>query len=457
MALNLTLLFGDLGALVARLNSYQTLGATTLPADLALLVAQFDDRWLPAEGVASTYEQYRDDVSGWRDTLAGYCDRRLLDRDTVLDELALDSADLPRVLAELDRYLREQGQTVKACSCSLGAVTPASLPVNHGTGTAFATLTLDGYSKPGLDMPANIYYEGKPSELTVPAETMVLTCLTDSMQNGVAEGAESFRWDGGPHFNGLDVRTEGSGPGPILTVANANSLIVGRDFESFSSGVPTGWTRASGTTAQESTVAFAFRGTYCVRFDGDAVLHQSVSPSRLQSRRQYHLAVALRASLAWAPAVFRAYFYSADLGTTQEVFRVAGANFPVGSWSLFGGFTVMPSPVPDDWALYLEVSGMPSTEDVWVDSLSFDTVVYHGGVGCVVVAGGDPWQKNDRLTFTVANNQAGKFQDFFRRHYRVQLPSIQVGVDPSAMGLLAALQPMGGTLTTSTISDSLVA
>ena len=457
MALDYTTLFGDLGAIIARLNSYQTLGGTTLAADLDDLLTQFETRWLPHEGVAAYYEGLRDQVTGWRQGLASFADRRVQDQATVQDELRLRAAGLAEVLAALDRKMREDAKEVKACGATATDPEAAEEPANRGDGAAFVTLTLDGYNSPVRDGPASIYYDGVQTEMTVPSETMTLTCTADGVQDGLAEGAEVFGWSGGPQWPPLDVRAEGSGSGPSINVANGESLISGKDFDAFTSGVPSGWTVASGSgnTAQETTQVF--RGDSCLKFTGNAALTQAVSPTVLTGRRRYFVGVAARLSGALPGAQFRLYFTGTGW-SGPDVCSVTGTQLSASAWSLIGGFVTMPSPIPSDWTLAMAASGLTgSGVSLYVASMAFKPVDYHGGVGCVVVAGQTPWQRGDRLTFSVTNDGAGKFQTFARRHWRRQLPSVRTGMYPSAQGLLLLLQGAGGTTVTETVSDSLVA
>src|SRR5262249_45274602 len=115
-------LFTRLGVLISRINSYGALGTTTLPADLAAVLAGLGTSWLPSEGVAARYESMRDDVTAWRRGLARFCDRILTDRDTVQVPLGLTNASQAQVLAALIRRMRDDGQTVKACTVTAGAV-----------------------------------------------------------------------------------------------------------------------------------------------------------------------------------------------------------------------------------------------------------------------------------------------------------------------------------------------
>src|SRR5262249_45982669 len=145
---NYTKVFGDLGVLIARINSYGT-EANNLITDFTTLVTQFGTTWLPEEGIASTYETFKGDVVNWRTTLASFADQRLLNFDDVLSPLELSQGStIPDVLAALYTQMRADNQTVAACTCSAGAVTPPANPPNHGNGTAFPTLVLDGFNAP---------------------------------------------------------------------------------------------------------------------------------------------------------------------------------------------------------------------------------------------------------------------------------------------------------------------
>jgi hypothetical protein len=463
MSLNYTKVFGDVGSLIARINSYGTEASVTLPADLTTLVTQFGTTWLPEEGIASSYEDFKADVVNRRTTLAGFVDQRLLFFDDVLSPLGLSSgSSIDDVLTALHEQFLLDSQTVAQCNCAAGAVTAPTTPQNHGNGTAFPTLVLDGYNAPLVTGPADITYNGLPSQLVVPSETMTLICTADSVQDGLSEGGEEWSWSGGPNFPPLDYHAEGSGPGPGLTTANVNSLAAGGDFESFSAaGVPAGWVIDSGTAGasiKQDTTTF-FRGTSACVFTGDGTatlqLGQLIGNGGVQSARRYLLSIAVKASQTWAGGSVAVKFQSLSTGYVPgsgEQILVPSTAAPAG-WTLYSGFINLPTPVPADWRLLIQVNELPVNAKVWVDSLCFTPVDYHGGVGLNVVTGSSAWRKGDRLTFTVTNDGAGKFQTFWRQWYSRQLPSAVAGTFGTALTLpfLLLTQVAGPT-----ISDGLV-
>jgi len=462
MSFNYSKVFGDLGALIARINSYGTEAATTLPADFLTLVTQFGTTWLPEEGIASAYEAFKADVVSRRQSLAGFADQRLLFFDDVLAPLGLAaSASLDEVRTALAQRFLLDAQTVLRCTCAVGSVSAPATPANFGSGTAFPTLVLDGYSAPLANGPADINYNNQPSQLCVPAETMTVICTADSVQDGLTEGGEEWSWSGGPAFPALDYHAEGSGPGPSLTTANAGSLAAGGDFEDFAGGVPAGWTLDAGTAGLSvgpDTSTF-FRGTSSCLFTGDGSalvqLGQLVGSGGVQSARRYLLSLALKAGATWAGGSVVLKFQSAQTGYAPgsgEQVLVPSASAPT-AWTLLGAFVNLPTPVPADFRLVLQVNNLPVGQKVWVDSLCFTPTDYHGGVGLSLVAGPTPWRKGDRLTFPVTNDGAGKFQTFWRQWHRRMLPSAAAGTFGDALTLpfLLLTQTTGPT-----ISDGLV-
>ncbi len=430
MAISYSEVFGDLGKLISTINSYKSIATTDLPADLAALIAQFDDRWLPEEGIAATFEGLKGSITSWRQTLGGYCDRRLLDFDSVGTFLSLDrGASVQTIVAALRRKMVTDSETVLKCVATVGSVTAAS--GNAGNGTAYVTSILDGYNPPVVDGQANVAYNGLTTEMTVPSETMTLECLADSATHGLTEGAEQFSLTGGPVYSGLDYRAEGSGRGPAMVVADAgNNLLQNGNLEYWSSNIPASWSLTSGTAGthllQETGASNIYRGTSSAKFAGAGTtirISQSISPSRMQGRRRYFVGCAIKASATDSGATFKVRFSGTGYSEGSDLISVAGSGFPT-SWTRYGFFVTMPAPIPSDWALVVEALTLDTGKILYVDSLAVTPAIYHGGVGIALVAGSSRWLKGDRLTFTLANDDAGKFQTFFRKHYRAQLPSV---------------------------------
>ena len=84
----------------------------------------------------------------------------------------------------------------------------------------------------------------------------------------------------------------------------------------------------------------------------------------------------------------------------------------------------MPTDIPSDLKLVVKVTGTDTaTARVLIDNIAFGPVTYFGGTHVVLSSGTDKWLVGDKVTWTVANNNAGVIQTFFRKAFRLQLPS----------------------------------
>jgi hypothetical protein len=439
--------FTHLGAIIARINSYRALGQTTLPADLLTLVTSFGVTWLPPEGIAGQYEGFRDAVTGLRQGLAGFADRRLLDLETVTRPLGLQpGAGIEETLLALRKAMRDDSETVRACACAAGAV--AYHASNEGDGRVWVTSILDGFNAPVSGGISDWSYDGKASEMMVPGETMTLECVADAGADGLPEGGEAWSWNGAPDHGPLDVRNEGSGVGPGMQTANSGyNLMQNGSLDSWSSATKaSAWTNAAGTPARTTDAA---AGGYAAALGSGTTLTQPVPSGTLQGRRRYFLGFLAKAAAALPGASVSLSLQGTGFAPGSQA-SLDGATLS-SSWSHAGAFVTVPSPVPSDLRVQLEVAGGTVT----VDECVLAPAVYHGGVGVAVQGGTVPWQRGDRATFSVTNDEAGKFQNFFRKWYRAQLPSV---AGPPAQGmLLTLLMLMMPSQGVETISENLVA
>jgi hypothetical protein len=443
-------LFVHAGAIIARINSYQAVGNTTLPADLADLLAAFGTTWLPEEGVASYYDGLRDSVTGWRQGLASYADRRLLDFETVLRPMGLPvGSGLPEALIALRRAMRDDAQSVKACLCGVGA--PAYASANRGNGKAWLTTTLDGFNAPVAGGLADWSYDGEATQLAVPSETMTLECVADSVMDGMPKGGEAWRWWGHPDHGPLDVRSEGSGEGPgLLTADRGENLLSNGSLDTWgdSGSAPSGWSRI-GSVTRNSTVRLHGTG-YAATFGGAGSLTQRIPAGSVQGRRRYWIGFSARAAAALPGVSVQLRLEGTDFAP-GSVAQIDGSTFVADTWKQTGAFVTLPSPVPAD----LQAVASCTAGGVTIDGLTVAPAVYHGGLGAAVQSGSTVWQRGDRITWSVTNNQAGKFQDFWRRWYRCQLPC--VAGTPAQGTFLTILLLQIFSQGVETIADTLVA
>ncbi len=445
-------LFVRIGKLLKYINSHLADATTNLPAELKAIADLYEAADLTGQiaGLYGTYDGFKAQVVGLRRSLASYANNTLLDPVTVLSQLGLVTADINAVTAALIQQMIVDAKTVQQCATTVGGVTAAA--ANVGNGTALVTKLLDGYNAPLLGGRSHIRYAGLNSELAVTSETMTLVCTADSNVSGTREGGERFGWSGGAQYQALDYQTEGSGQGPTVPVANAGYFLVqDGDFENWGgtgNNTPTSWTIDNGTAGthifRESGAGNFHRGTYGMKFLGTGAqavigVSQAISPTTLKARRCYCVSVRIKASAVPAAGNIKVYFSGTGYAAAaSEKIDIAAGAFPTAAFTAAGSlqsfFVVLPALIPSDWKLVVEITGTLSNGvAVYFDSLALAEVVYHGGVGLCVVAGSTRFAIGDRLTFTLTNDDAGKFQKFWRTWFKAQLPSSGAPNIPEAL------------------------
>lgn len=430
MALSYSTLFTDLGLIIKKLNTYQTMAGTTFPADRDALDTELANFLVCTNRLKPLYDAGQRALVSLRQGLSGINTIRLQDQTTVLNELSLISPEINGVLRALYRRMTLDSESVDASVVTVGSVSYAA--ANVGNGAVYVSKVLDGVSSPGSGMPPNQLYAGVDSELSVPSETITLECIADSEVDHTTEGSERWSVQGGQAYPKLSWETEGSGQGPGITTFNASQIVANKDFETWSSNTPGSWTLTTGSAGVTKESTTIYRGTYALKFAGNAALlldmSQAINPARLTARKQYCLSIAVKASSV--PAAGNLVIKFTGTGYTassSEKIDIAAGSLPT-SWTLYKFFINLPAVLPANWALSITCTGpLSNGVNIFLDSISFAPVIWHGGVGIAVVGGSTNWLRGDRATFTLANNQAGVFQDWFRRWYGFQLRSDNAG------------------------------
>lgn len=390
------------------------------------------------EGVGSLYTGLKDSVTGMVNGLATHIDLILDDPETVREQLLglSSSAGFEEVLQELYDDMVDNSESVYPNTVTLGSVTTV---VGVGNGTVLVDKVLDGVTPPHPGFAANEGYVGLDSQLSV-TETMSLTCVQDEDSDGTPQGEEVFLWEGRPaQTDPFDWRTAGSGVSETVPSLASYSIIANGNFEAFDDNIPESWDLDSGVAGtnvvQEGTGADVYRGSYALRFDnptGDTVatikISQTIPIGSIVPNKRYCLACRVKATAGIAAGSLTIQFESPSggytAGSTERVLMNSAALAAQNTYDLEYFYFNIPAKVPSDMELVIKVTGtLTADESVWVDSLMFGPVSYGNGVNVVVIPGSDQFVRKDRFSFTVTNNQAGKFQEFFRKRYKVMLPS----------------------------------
>lgn len=336
MALDYTALFTDLGKIIGKVNSYNTLMATTLPADRDAIAAEVSTFLSIVGRCQTTYDGAQRNIRTLRQQLASLHDARLQDKTTVLDQLSLVSSSMSGILLALIRDMGTTSNSITANTVTLGSTTAAS--GNNGTGLVFVSSKLDGFSAPGRGMAPCQQYNGLASQLAVPTETVTLECVADDEIDHVGEGNERWSLKGGAIDDKLGFNTEGSGQGSGVNTSNFDtSLLQNKDLETWSTNTPGSWTLTTGSAGVTKESTTIFRGTYALKFAGNAALlldmNQAISPSRLSARRRYLCSFAVKASAVPAAGVLTVGFtgtgYS-QTAPTNDVWDVQISGTPTG-------------------------------------------------------------------------------------------------------------------------------
>lgn len=379
------------------------------------------------------HEGFKSNVFSMVNTLVGMANSVLVDRDLVIVNLPLGgSSDVNSVLTAMHAQMLTDSKSVTANTVTVGSVTATT--VNGTAGTALVDKVLDGFNAPGNGMMKIPTYNGLTSELSY-ADTVTLKCISDSESGNVSEGAEVFQWIGSaPHNSQFGWLSTGSGTRGSITVANSYTYFANLEFESFTSNAPASWTIAAGTAgthifAESSSVK---RGTYALKLLGDGaqanitLTQTPVSGQTLYPKRRYAITAWVKGTSSTSAGQLDIYFtgtgYTASSG--EKITMDATALSAATSYTLKSAYINLPAEIPDDFTLNIKVSGtLTSGKSVYIDGMTFSPVVYENGVNVVIVAGATKFLAGDTLVFTLANNDNGVLQTWFRKAYGVQLVS----------------------------------
>jgi len=272
---------------------------------------------------------------------------------------------------------------------------------------------------------------------------MTLTCSSDSYTDRQTSGQESFSLNGELAVSDRwGTETGGSGTGPSVRTVNSSTILSNGDFENFTSNAPDNWTIDSGAAGtsifRESTNYY--RGTYALKFLGTgavATIQLSQTPSSMTPRKRYLVSFRYKASAVDTNAQYLQAYFTGTGYTASSTEKVdIGGDVWSTSWAHAYFWVNVPANMPSDWKFVLRVTGTPSNgKAIYIDSLAVTPAIYHNGVAVGVVAGSTPFVRGDAFTWTVANDNAGTFQKFFRKQFNTQLPSNNAGAETIADSL----------------------
>lgn len=116
-------------------------------------------------------------------------------------------------------------------------------------------------------------------------------------------------------------------------------------------------------------------------------------------------------------------------GVAGTQVSLPAASLPT-AWHVAYFWWHCPASIPTDLKLSLSVTGsLTNAAELFFDTVVLYPPTYFNGVGLIYVPGTTAPVYRDTLTLTVTNDQAGVFQEFFRRVLGVQAPSNAAGAE----------------------------
>jgi len=343
--------------------------------------------------------------------------QRLLDRDTVLEELTkLSSQGIDQVLAALTEDMQDNSETVQRNVVTVTEVTP--VVTNTTVGALVTSKLLPSNVRPGNGLRLNPHLAGVDSELALD-DTVNIICTADS-QDGLTEGTESWTVSGlQPQTRNPFESNSGGNKGRATMTTGGNNLIT-NFFEDFTSDIPDGWVETSGATAGSSYSENAVEvlnalSTYSLETDGVEVVLTFDLTDQLTPG-------ALMTAWVWCKT------NGAGTGSVELKLKVDGSATDTvsvdpstyTSWTLIELSFVVPDNLGTAVLFELD-SNFDDT--LWFDGGGLSEMTMYAGVGFLMVAGEEPFLKNDTFPVTLANDDGGKIQRLFTRAFGWQLPS----------------------------------
>ena len=437
-----TNLFEVIGEYVQRVNDFVAI-ITALETDRSQIQAEMEANSVPLNHYrdnTDTFEGFKNAVVGWIGNLTSKVTQLLNDDDFVLDNFVTTSG-WEGIILELVRDMQATTQHIDINAVTIGSVS-ASV-TNANSATVLTGAYLDGFNVPVSGGMSNVYLAGVLSELAPTADTMNITATDDSTETSITEGNETFVWGGGDGEDGYTAGDVGTGQGPTMRPLTNHSSDYGLsnlDFETWTDTTTPGtWTDSDhpptrNTDEYKGTYALGLVGTGSATFD----LTQAVTTARLDRYRRYCFACYVKGQAGIGAGVLTIKFtgtgYTAS--SSEKIEMNAAALAAQTSYGIEYFFINMPAEIPTDLKLSITLTpALTNAKIVLIDHMQFGPVDYHGGVHASIVDGSGQTTKNDRYTFTVANNDNGVFQTFFRKGMKIQLPS---NASPSIADSLAS-------------------
>jgi len=416
-----------MGSVVDKVQDYFSY-ITTYTSDQASLESILSAQSLVRleNNLPSVYQSFKDGISQNIDRLIGRTTDVLTDETLMGANFPFGTtASLDLVFPALIHDMAISDKNVVANTASVGSATYTAQ--NSTVGKVLIGTVLDGVTPPLEGGPAIRDYSGVTTQLTPTSETVTLTCSSDSESTGSIRGSEQFVITGtNAASSGYSSGGENVGQlGTITAIDNAATPVTDGSFEGWtSSTVLSSWTDESTSPCIEQSSNTVYGTGYSLKVlqnDAEMSLSQVVPNSALQRRKSYFIS-------AWAAKdtdVANDPLFTISIGDDNGTFSGVGLDLtPTGTaWEHFYLQIIPPDEIVGDIVISLSSFADSSADSILVDNITIVPCEYFSGVALAVTTGPDKFLLNDKISFTLSNNDTGKFQTYFRKAYKVQLPT----------------------------------
>jgi hypothetical protein len=426
MAVDYTKVFTVLGSYVDKVRDYYGYVATygtDRTAIEGILSAQSLVR-LENE-LTEEYEDFKGAISEQIDVLIDRCSTVLTDETLIGANFSFGtSPSLDIVFPALIHDMATNDKNVVASVSGVGSITYDT--VNSTVGVLTIGTKLDGVTPPMAGALAIPDYAGLTTQLTPDSETITFTCIQDS-ESGGTRGAEIFEITGtGPSSTPYspDGESIGSlGSIQVSDLGNSSGLVNG-SFDIWDATGPTGWTIDAGTIEvdfdEHSEVVYGTDSSFrTIQANGSFSISQVLNKDAFTRLKAYWFG-------AWAAKDTDVESDQAiDVDISDDNGTITGFTLTptTTSWEHTATQFVIPAEIVGDLVLTISAA-LPDTNDaVVIDKVTITECEYHAGLAFAIFSGPDKFLTGDKISVPISNNVAGKFQSFFRKAYKVQLPT----------------------------------
>ena len=285
-------------------------------------------------------------------------------------------------------------------------------------------------------------------------ETIELRVTTDR-QNGGTAGSESLSLTGEPSVAATAWNyPQGSGAtgsltmiDPCIDASSSGNLLTNSDFNSFNGTTPTSWNVVVGTAGTDIAAggtSYYADATNCLKFVGDNSTLSTVAQNvTLATNTVYHVYGIIKGNATLGGGVLALSLCNSShtvIADDKSNSNTVSQNLTsIGtSWTVFKGSFSTPKVLPSTTELKIHLTtAVPSAKQLYIQvALAKVLPAYTGGPYISAVRGATDVAIGDKISVSVDNDYAGKFQSLFDRWFAMRDKDIQL---PSAAAANATI------------------